>query len=51
METNYSVIASPPKEAIPQVTDADLLTPVNLKALLTGNNPFDTVVEEINLED
>jgi hypothetical protein len=51
METNYSVIASPPKEAIKQVTDADLETPVNLQALLTGDNPFDTVVEEINLED
>jgi len=51
MESEYTTTVSPPKEAIEQVTDADLATPVNLQALLTGSNPFDTVVEEINLED
>jgi hypothetical protein len=50
METSYSVIASPPKTASNEVIDADMTTPVNLKALLTGENPFDVQLEEIDLE-
>jgi hypothetical protein len=51
IESEYSSIASPPKEVVQEVINADLATPVNLQALLTGDNPFDAIVEEINLED
>lgn len=51
LETRYTIIASPPKTSSNEVIDADLATPVNLQALLTGDNPFDAIVEEINLED
>jgi hypothetical protein len=50
LETRYTTIASPPKTASNEVIDADMATPVNLKALLTGENPFDVQLEEIDLD-
>ena len=52
IETEYSTIASPPKEAGDEVKEADAQTPVNLSALLIGDNPFDAdALDEIQLEN
>ena len=46
IETEYTVMPSPQKPLKPEVVEADINTPVNLQALLTGKNPFEATIDE-----
>lgn len=40
METEYSVVPSPPSKAKPEIVEALKSEPINLEALYTGDDPF-----------
>jgi hypothetical protein len=40
METEYSLVCKPPREAAGEIVDAFIENPVDLSKILTGDNPF-----------
>ncbi len=48
LETEYSVVPSPAKETPPEVLQAYKEKPINLDALFSGENPFDTAQSDIS---
>jgi hypothetical protein len=47
METKYSVIAKPHSETKHEIKEKFEMTPINLEALYTGDDPFSTEKQEI----
>jgi len=51
LETKYSVLASPPSELTDEIKEAYKATPINLDALYEGEDPFDTELPNVDLND
>jgi len=51
LETKYSVLASPPSELTDEIKEAYKATPINLDALYEGEDPFDTDLPNVDLND
>ena len=51
LETKYSVLASPPSDLTNEIKEAYKTTPVNLEALYEGEDPFDTELPNVDLND